>query len=133
MANIKTELTRQKILEALEECLTISEVAQKTGYSRKTIYSYLNERELLVEWRNLHRANLRQITERLENSVFSAIDTMINILDNEHTPSAIKLQTCSKIIEQWQNVRKLEVELNKRVFEETGLFGFLNGDEKSAI
>ena len=35
MAKLKAEITKQKILEALEECSTISEIAVKTGYSRE--------------------------------------------------------------------------------------------------
>ena len=88
---------------------------------------------MLIKWRNNHRANLRQISERLEDNVNTSIDSMIELISNEHTPPAVKLQACNKIIEQWQNVRNLEAELNKRVFEETSLLSSLNADYESEL
>lgn len=37
MSRISYEIAKKKILKGLEECSSISELAEKTGYSRKTI------------------------------------------------------------------------------------------------
>lgn len=112
-------LKRNNILEALLTSKNIEEASQKANVSRKTIYSYLNnDVELMTQYRNLKREQIRDLSESLSIASNKAITTLTNVLDDEDTSPKVKVEASSKILDLFISIRSIENEINKNVYVE---------------
>ena len=119
-------IKRNNILEALLTSKNIEEASQKANVSRKTIYSYLNnDIELMTQYRNLKRCQLRDISEALTVASTKAVTTLTNVLDDIEADNKIKVQASSKILEMYMSIRSLENDVNRyTIYENKDEFDF---------
>ena len=120
------KLKRNNILEALLTSKNIEEASKKANVSRKTIYSYLhNDLELMTQYRNLKREQLRDISESLTLASTKAVTTLTDVLDDVGTEPKVKVQASSKILEMFMSIRALENDVNRyTIYENKDDFDF---------
>jgi len=107
-------IKRNNILEALLTSKNIEEASKKANVSRKTIYSYLNnDVELMTQYRNLKREQLRDLSESLTLASTKAVTTLTNVIDDVEIEPKTRVQASSKILELFMSVRSLENEINR--------------------
>lgn len=110
---------RNNVLEALLTSKNVEEASKKANVSRKTIYSYLNnDIELMTQYRNLKREQLRDLSESLTIVSTKAITTLADVLDDKNSTPKIKVEASSKILELFMSVRRLENQINKNIYAE---------------
>ena len=114
------EVKRAVILEALISSLSITEAAQRAGCSRKTIYASLNrDMELLTEFREIRRGQVRDIADGLAGAAGRAVEALAKIMDDEQANAAIRVQAASKILEMASTYRGLELAITRAAIDET--------------
>ena len=112
-------LTRERILAALMQADSLTHAAEIAGISRKTLYTHLNtDGEILLEYRNLRRAQLRETSDKLTDAAVRAVDAMISILDDENAAARDKIQSAGKILESFEVFRDFERGLNEKLLDE---------------
>ncbi len=80
------ELQKDKILEALTVSKDISEASKIAGVTRKTIYSYLKDEDLIIAYRDIKHTQLQEISEKISNGTKTAAKFLIEILDDASSP-----------------------------------------------
>lgn len=112
------ELQKDKILEALTVSKDISEASKIAGVTRKTIYSYLKDEDLIIAYRDIKRTQLREISEKISNGAKTAAKFLIEILDDTSAPSNIKLHASAKLLDFYIKFTNIETNMNSAIFEE---------------
>ena len=96
----KNEQKKARALEALMECDTFTEAAEKAEISRKTLYNYLTEDK---DFAQAHRAmQERRAIERAdlaEQNYKRAMDTVVELMEDQNTPSAVRLKAAVAMLE----------------------------------
>lgn len=112
------ELQKDKILEALTVSKDISEASKIAGVTRKTIYSYLKDEDLIIAYRDIKHTQLREISEKISNGAKTAAKFLIEILDDASAPSNIKLHASTKLLDFYIKFINIETNMNSAIFEE---------------
>lgn len=116
---ITESLKRNNILEALMTAKNIEEASNLAGVSRKTIYQYLNnDIDLITQYRNIKREQLRELSESLSESTETALKNIIDIAEDKNTPPFVKLQANLKVIELFMKIRQVENGINEKIYQE---------------
>lgn len=89
------DLQKDKILNALTVSKDISEASKVAGVTRKTIYSYLKDKDFVIAYRNLKRTELRELSEKISCGAVLASNFLIGILDDVNATPSVKLQAQS--------------------------------------
>lgn len=112
------ELQKDKILEALTVSKDISEASKIAGVTRKTIYSYLKNEDLIIAYRDIKHTQLREISEKISNGTKTAAKFLIEILDDASAPSNVKLHANAKLLDFYIKFINIETNMNSAIFEE---------------
>lgn len=96
----KNDQKKARALEALMESDTFTEAAEKAEISRKTLYNYLTEDR---DFAQAHRAmQERRAIERgdlAEKNYKRAMDTVVELMEDQNTPSAVRLKAAVSMME----------------------------------
>ena len=111
------ELKKDKILQALTVAKDINEASEIAKVSRKTIYAYLKDDELVETHRNIKRVQLREISETIANGVAKAVNTVLDLMDKKSVPQ-VQLQASIKLIEMYVKFIDIEASINKATFKD---------------
>ena len=119
MAKNVNAIMRERILAALMKASTLTEAAEIAGVCRKTLYTHLNvDAGILLEYRNLRRAQLREISDGLTGAAGRAVDALAGVLDDENAAAKDKIVAAGKILEMSAQFRDFERGLNEQLFVE---------------
>lgn len=113
------DLQKDKILKALTVSKDISEASKVAGVTRKTIYSYLKDKDFVIAYRNLKRTELREISEKISCGAVVASNFLIGILDDVNATPSVKLQASTKLLEFYFKFMNVEANINSDILEET--------------
>lgn len=123
------EIQYEKILQALTTSKDINEASKMAGVSRKIIYSYMNDCEFVIAYRNIERQQMRDICNNMTQGAIKACDFLLKILDNENATLPLKLNASVKFLDLFCKFRELEGNINACVFEENNISMFENYNE----
>ena len=125
------DLQKDKILKALTVSKDISEASKVAGVTRKTIYSYLKDKDFVIAYRNLKRTELRELSEKISRGAVLASNFLIGILDDVNATPSVKLQASTKLLEFYFKFMNVEVNINSDILEESensfGIFKVSSG------
>lgn len=112
------ELQKDKILEALTVSKDISEASKIAGVTRKTIYSYLTDEDLIIAYRDIKRTQMREISEKISSGAVSVAKFLIEVLSNASAPPNVKLHASAKLLDFYIKFTNIETNMNSAIFEE---------------
>lgn len=112
------ELQKDKILEALTVSKDISEASKIAGVTRKTIYSYLKDEDLIIAYRDIKRTQMREISEKISSGAVSAAKFLIEVLDDVNATPSVKLQASAKLLDFYFKFINLETNINSATLED---------------
>ncbi len=117
--NLSTsKIKKDKILKALITSKDISEASKVAGVTRKTIYSYLNDEDLIIAYRDIKRTQMREISEKISSGAVSAAKFLIEVLSDTSAPTNIKLHASAKLLDFYFKFINLETNINSAILEE---------------
>lgn len=124
-------LKKDKILKALTTAKDISEASQIAGVSRKTIYSYLKDKDFIIAYRNLKNTELREVSEKISFGASYAADFLINILNDTTAKQNTKLHASIKLLDFYSKFVNIETSINSTILKESenlfDIFSFSSG------
>lgn len=104
---MKKDLTREKILAALEDSSTLTEAAQKAGISRKTLYTYIrNDIAFAREFKARQEQTALEEMESAQANRRKAYETILAIMDDAEQPGAIRLRAAQTLLDGSNTAQK---------------------------
>lgn len=89
---------QNKALRAIITTPTIKEAADVSGISERTIYRYINDPQFMTAYRSLKSEIMRGVTNKIQLSSTTAIDTLVDVMENSKSDIA-RVQAASKILD----------------------------------
>ncbi len=91
---------KAKALEALLECNTLTEAAEKAGISRRTLYGYIRyEKDFATAYKTAReRVQLEQL-DQIAADRKRAQATIFEIMEDKEQPAAVRLKAAQSIID----------------------------------
>ena len=96
---VKLKGKQSIFLQALLESRTKEEAIQKAGIQRHTAYGYLKEPEFKQALREARREVVSLVSQRLSQSGETAINVLIDVVEDEDSPPSSKVQASRTILE----------------------------------
>lgn len=90
--------TDEKIISGLLSCTTVRETAKSAGVSERTIYTRLKNPEFKQKLDEARREVWKGHATTLQGQLGKAIQTIVEIMDNEKTPPQVRLNASAEII-----------------------------------
>lgn len=91
---------KARALEALLDCATFTEAAEKAGITRKTLYSYMRDD---VEFARAYKEAQERLTLETLDSIADerrrAKGVILAIMDDEEQPGAVRLRAAQSILD----------------------------------
>ena len=101
---------RDRVLEALLTSTTITEVAEKSGVSKRTIYNYFaQDDDFRKEYAVLRSANLREVSDRIADGVTCAVDVLREIATDSTVSASARVSACRTILENYMRMQEIVV------------------------
>lgn len=95
------DLKKQAALEALMECSTLTEAAEKAGISRKTLYSYIrHDRDFSWAYSDLQDQATIRAMESAQAMRERASSVILALMEDEKQPPAIRLKAAQALLEE---------------------------------
>lgn len=95
----KNEQKKARALEALMECDTFTEAAEKAEISRKTLYNYLTEdRDFAQAHRAMQERRAIERADLAEQNYKRAMDTVVELMEDKAVPSAVRLKAAVSML-----------------------------------
>lgn len=121
----KSDVKKNQALAALLESSSLSEAAEKAGVSRRTMYNYLHED---IDFARTYKAQQEEAAtlhlENLERNRQRAAAVMLELMEDDSQPGAVRLKAAQSIIEaatkQAEAVEKIasrNIERNKDILD----------------
>ena len=102
---------QERFIETYLQSKTISETIRKLGISRKTAYSYLDNKEIQTIIRDRKMEILKDTTLYMENNLKQASEQLIQIINDKKTPQSVKVQAINSLFSNYQRLfENIEVE-----------------------
>lgn len=102
---------QERFIETYLQSKTISETIRKLGISRKTAYSYLDNKEVQTIIRDRKMEILKDTTLYMENNLKQASEQLIQIINDKKTPQSVKVQAINSLFSNYQRLfENIEVE-----------------------
>ena len=96
----KSDVKKNQALAALLESSSLSEAAEKAGVSRRTMYNYLHED---IDFARTYKAQQEEAAtlhlENLERNRERAAAVMLELMEDDSQPGAVRLKAAQSIIE----------------------------------
>jgi hypothetical protein len=78
---------------------TISEACKKAHISEKTAYTWLKDTNFQMHYKKLRLDFLKNTTAKLQANTLRAVDTLINIMENEDLSASARVQCIRTLLE----------------------------------
>ena len=91
---------RQKALEALIECPTITAAATAADLSRRTLYNFLGDAEFRAELKRQREAIAVERWQALSAARDAALQTIVGLANDEGTPAAARILAAKTLLQQ---------------------------------
>lgn len=102
---------QERFIETYLQSKTISETIRKLGISRKTAYSYLDNKEIQTIIRDRKMEILKDTTLYMENNLKQASEQLIQIINDKKTPQSVRVQAINSLFSNYQRLfENIEVE-----------------------
>lgn len=102
---------QERFIETYLQSKTISETIRKLGISRKTAYSYLDNKEVQTIIRDRKMEILKDTTLYMENNLKQASEQLIQIINDKKTPQSVRVQAINSLFSNYQKLfENIEVE-----------------------
>lgn len=113
------KIKKDKILNALVNSKDITEAAKNANVSRKTIYSYLKNRDFIEAYNNLNRIQMREIIEKITDGAAISADYLISAINDNSVPINVKIQLCSRLLTIYTKFIPIEENINASTIKES--------------
>lgn len=97
MANNKSVCDEQ-IIAALMNNGTIKAAAAAVGISERSIYDRMNEGEFIALYKSAKADLIRGAVVNLNNQIQAAIDTVVEVMQDDSNNAAVRLQAAQTIL-----------------------------------
>lgn len=102
---------QERFIETYLQSKTISETIRKLGISRKTAYTYLDNKEVQTIIRDRKMEILKDTTLYMENNLKQASEQLIQIINDKKTPQSVRVQAINSLFSNYQRLfENIEVE-----------------------
>ncbi len=78
---------------------TISEACKKANISEKTAYRWLKNPYFQMHFKKLKHDFIKNTTAKLQANTLRAVDTLVNIMENENLSALARVQSARTILE----------------------------------
>ncbi len=78
---------------------TISEACKKAHISEKTAYTWLKNPYFQMHFKKLKHDFIKNTTAKLQANTLRAVDTLVNIMENENLSALARVQSARTILE----------------------------------
>ena len=92
-------VTDNQLISALLTCPTIKVASEEVGLSEQAVYSRLRKPDFRTKLQNARDTQFQVISSKIEDANFKALDTLINILDNEEVGAGIKVRAAQTLLD----------------------------------
>ena len=113
------KIKKDKVLNALVNSKDITEAAKNANVSRKTIYSYLKNRDFIEAYNNLNRIQMREIIEKITDGAAISADYLISAINDNSVPINVKIQLCSRLLTIYTKFIPIEENINASTIRES--------------
>lgn len=90
---------QEKALAALLSSDTQAEAAAKIGVTARTLRSYLADPAFFAEYQRMRRQVVSDATRQIQSSLHSAIQALLNIVEDENTSAPARISAARSILE----------------------------------
>lgn len=87
------------MISALLSCPTIKLASESVGLSEQAVYSRLRKPDFREKLQNARNDQFQVISSKLEDANFKALDTLINILDDEEVSAGVKVRASQTLLD----------------------------------
>ena len=113
------KIKKDKILNALINSKDITQAAKTANVSRKTIYSYLKNREFIEAYGNIKQIQMRKITEKIADGANISTDYLISAINGNFISSNTKIQLCIKLLNLYTKFIFMEKNIDSSIVKES--------------
>lgn len=92
-------VTDNQLISALLTCPTIKLASEKVGISEQSVYARLRKPDFRMKLQSERNTQFQVISSKLEDANFKALDTLINILDNDEVSAGIKVRASQTLLD----------------------------------
>ena len=110
MAKKNTAVSDEEIIAALMQSGTVRVAAAKTGVTARTIYDRMGDDSFKAAYSSAKTDIVRQAVFSINSKLSAAIDAVSDIMTDENTNPAVRLQAAQTII---NNAAKFATRLNE--------------------
>lgn len=92
-------VTDNELISALLTCSTIKVASEKVGLTEQGIYARLKKPEFKEKLQEQRTQQFQVINSKLQDANFKALDKLIELIEDENTPSGIQLKASQCILD----------------------------------
>ncbi len=107
-------MTDNQLISALLTCPTIKLASEKVGISEQSVYARLRKPDFRMKLQSERNTHFQVISSKLEDANFKALETLINILDNDEVSAGIKVRA-SQILLDLSLKNREQVDILQRI------------------
>lgn len=113
------KIKKDKVLNVLINSKDITQAAKTANVSRKTIYSYLKNREFIEAYGNIKQIQMREITEKIADGANISTDYLISAINGNFISSNTKIQLCIKLLNLYTKFIFMEKNIDSSIVKES--------------
>ena len=118
-------ITRDRILTALLTSCNLKEVAEKSGVSARTLYTYINtDEELQQAYTEQQALVLKEVSDKMMCAMTEAVTVLTEIMEDKKQPSKVRVDSAKAVldyglryydvVDQNERIRKLEDKIKQK-------------------
>lgn len=118
-------ITRDRILTALLTSCNLKEVAEKSGVSARTLYTYINtDEELQQAYTEQQALVLKEASDKMMCAMTEAVTVLTEIMEDKKQPSKVRVDSAKAVldyglryyesVDQNERIRKLENKIKQK-------------------
>ena len=118
-------ITRDRILTALLTSCNLKEVAEKSGVSARTLYTYINtDEELQQAYTEQQALVLKEVSDKMMCAMTEAVTVLTEIMEDKKQPSKVRVDSAKavldyglryyEVVDQNERIRKLEDKIKQK-------------------
>lgn len=113
---MKKRLSNEKIIAALIDKGSIKEAAEFLGCQQRTLYERMKKADFKEMYNEAKKEILKSATAKLQSQLGGAVDTLVNIMNDESVAAQTRVNSAVNIIQYAQKFTET-VELLESVHE----------------
>lgn len=111
------ELTKDRIIEAMQGSMTLNDVAQKAGCSVRTVHECLKHNDdVMLEYRKIRASSLQATSDKASDSALKAIETLTAIMEDKTEKSSARVSAARCILDSFTRLYEI-VDIDQRLTE----------------